>query len=567
MTEETDKKMPFGFEVSYELFNARGERLRNTLLLENPGAGHTLRLDIANLLTEEALVLRQRPSAGEVLGAHHFRLRFAAGALAARETRVVGADWDIRRVDREDGSADVYLAWRSPEVRIGPGDRLMLLVQGLYATPDAGTEVIVDVSWPALVVPEGPDDPNVFHLVPPEGSAGSDCSLAQQLALGVRDRRGRPDIPLRARFEGSNQVINIATTPNTTLTLRLVNSASPQSQEVLRFHRDPSDPAKSSRLVVALPVGTAEAQPWALGYDSFLERTKIALADWTVSGPTLSADGDLLEWELTPTKDVTIAPRESLTLTLSDMATTHPSGTTYLELRYSAVPGYWDGEILCPIEKSPLRFGRVDNYTNVGIGHAEPSAALHLHRGDMMIDTGEIQHAQAFKFRSFAKTLDDNAVAQFTNKDDAFLMTLFFSGKLRLWRPYAELQSAHSLTFRSDMEGGNTVARFLKQNDAVPLMELLGDGTLRLLRGRFKDGTGLVVPVGTVVAYAGSAPPAPEGWLMCDGGEHSSEDHKELSDLLGTTYGDAGEGKFRVPDLSTSAPAQSNQPLHHIIKA
>ncbi|WP_437681898.1 phage tail protein [Sorangium sp. So ce131] len=566
MTEETNKKMPFGFEVSYELFNARGERLRDTLLLENPGAGHTLRLDIENLLTDEAIVLRQRPTAGEVLGAHHFRLRFAAGALAARETRVVGADWDIRRVDREDGATDVYLAWRSPDVRIAPGDRLMLLVQGLYAAPDAGTEVIVDLSWPALVVPEGPDDPNVFHLVPPEGSAGSDCSLAQQLALGVRDRRGRPDIPLRARFEGSNQVINIATTPNTTLTLRLVNSASPQSQEILRFHRDPSDPAKSSRLVVALPVETAEAQPWALGYKSFLERTKITLADWTVSGPTLNADGDLLEWELTPTKDVTIAPRESLTLTLSDMATTHPSGTAYLELRYSAVPGYSDGEILCPVEKSPIHFGRVGTYTNVGIGHAEPSASLHLHRGDMMIDTGEIQHGNWFMFRAFQKTHDDNPVAQFSHQD-ALLMTLSRLGKLRLHAPYAELHGAHALTFRADVEEGDTVARFLKQNEAVPLMELLGDGTLRLLRGRFKDDTGFVVPVGTVVAYAGTAPPAPEGWLMCDGAEHDSKDHQELSDLLGTTYGDAGEGKFRVPDLSTSAPAQSSQLLHYIIKA
>ncbi|AUX42388.1 uncharacterized protein SOCE26_038190 [Sorangium cellulosum] len=567
MTEETNKKMPFGFEVSYELFNARGERLRNTLLLENPGAGHTLRLDIVNLLTDEAIVLRQRPTAGEVLGAHHFRLRFAAGALAARETRVVGADWDIRRVDREDGSTDVYLAWRSPDVRIAPGDRLMLLVQGLYASPEAaGTEVIMDLSWPALVVPEGPDDPNVFHLVPPEGSAGSDCALAQQLALGVRDRRGRPDIPLRAHFEGSNQVINYPTTPNTTLTLRLVNSASPQSQEILRFHHDPSDPAKSSRLVVALPVGTVEAQPWALGSESLLERTKITLADWTVSGPTLNADGDLLEWELTPTKDVTIAPRESLTLTLSDMATLHPSGTAYLELRYSAIPGYSDGEILCPIEKSPLRFGRSGTHDNVGIAHAEPSAVLHLHRGDMRIDTGEIQHGNWFIFRAFYRTLDDNHIAQFFHQDE-LLMTLSRLGKLRLHAPYSELQSAHSLTFRSDVTEGDTVARFLNQNAAVPLMELRADGTLRLLSGRFKDDTGFVVPVGTVVAYAGTAPPAPEGWLMCDGAEHDSKDHQELSDLLGTIYGDAGEGKFRVPDLSTSAPAQPNQPLHYIIKA
>jgi hypothetical protein len=64
--------------------------------------------------------------------------------------------------------------------------------------------------------------------------------------------------------------------------------------------------------------------------------------------------------------------------------------------------------------------------------------------------------------------------------------------------------------------------------------------------GRVKDKTGFLVPVGTVVAFAGIS--APEGWLLCDGALHSRATYPELSAVLASTYG-GDPSNFRVPDL------------------
>lgn len=56
-----------------------------------------------------------------------------------------------------------------------------------------------------------------------------------------------------------------------------------------------------------------------------------------------------------------------------------------------------------------------------------------------------------------------------------------------------------------------------------------------------------VPPVGTVSMYAGGS--APSGYLLCDGAAYNIVDYQDLYDVIGTTYGSAGAGTFRVPDL------------------
>ena len=57
-----------------------------------------------------------------------------------------------------------------------------------------------------------------------------------------------------------------------------------------------------------------------------------------------------------------------------------------------------------------------------------------------------------------------------------------------------------------------------------------------------------VMPVGGMAPYAGTA--APDGWLMCDGGQVSRVTYKALFDVAGTAYG-VGDGSttFNLPDL------------------
>ncbi len=69
--------------------------------------------------------------------------------------------------------------------------------------------------------------------------------------------------------------------------------------------------------------------------------------------------------------------------------------------------------------------------------------------------------------------------------------------------------------------------------------------------GRIEDKTGFVMPVGTVVPYAGST--APDGWLTCDGALHDTTTHNDLFHVIGYNYGGSGDS-FRVPDMQGRIP-------------
>jgi len=84
-----------------------------------------------------------------------------------------------------------------------------------------------------------------------------------------------------------------------------------------------------------------------------------------------------------------------------------------------------------------------------------------------------------------------------------------------------------------------------------------------LLLARVRDDIGLkkitvsnllssvpVMPIGTVVPYAGDV--APTGWLLCNGQEVQTVDYQELFSVIGYTYKAVGSvkvGFFAVPDL------------------
>ena len=107
---DNPKKRPFDFDIRYELFDARGERLRDVLLIENPGSGQALGLGIVNALVQEGESLTLHRISEVSASRYHFRLRFPAGTLAPREASTVGADWAVLRVGNTDGTTDVFLA-------------------------------------------------------------------------------------------------------------------------------------------------------------------------------------------------------------------------------------------------------------------------------------------------------------------------------------------------------------------------------------------------------------------------------------------------------------------------
>jgi microcystin-dependent protein len=60
------------------------------------------------------------------------------------------------------------------------------------------------------------------------------------------------------------------------------------------------------------------------------------------------------------------------------------------------------------------------------------------------------------------------------------------------------------------------------------------------------------VPVGTVVQYVGLV--APTGWFFCDGEIYDATQYSDLFGVIGTAYGDDGEGTFAVPNMKRNVP-------------
>lgn len=83
---------------------------------------------------------------------------------------------------------------------------------------------------------------------------------------------------------------------------------------------------------------------------------------------------------------------------------------------------------------------------------------------------------------------------------------------------------------------------------AAPFADRGAPGQDFVVDGRLQDRTGLVSPVGGMMAFAGTS--APSGWLLCDGAAVSRASYSELFAVVGTSYG-AGNGSttFHVPDL------------------
>jgi hypothetical protein len=73
-----------------------------------------------------------------------------------------------------------------------------------------------------------------------------------------------------------------------------------------------------------------------------------------------------------------------------------------------------------------------------------------------------------------------------------------------------------------------------------------GVGLKRLTKERFISNIP-IVPVGSVFPFAGIN--LPRGYLFCDGSEVRISDYTRLFEALGTTYGSATSGFFRLPDL------------------
>ncbi|MBD2253375.1 DUF6519 domain-containing protein [Nostoc parmelioides] len=106
------------------------------------------------------------------------------------------------------------------------------------------------------------------------------------------------------------------------------------------------------------------------------------------------------------------------------------------------------------------------------------------------------------------------------------------------------------INYANDFKGGVKIDSNLEVTGNVGIGTTSPQEKLHV-NGRIKDKTGWVMPVGSILPYAGST--APEGWFICDGSEIDTKGHEELFGVIGTQYG-RSEDKFKLPDLKGRIP-------------
>ena len=98
--------------------------------------------------------------------------------------------------------------------------------------------------------------------------------------------------------------------------------------------------------------------------------------------------------------------------------------------------------------------------------------------------------------------------------------------------------------YTNDVTEANAIvtASINLENDFGPDLNPDGGVNLSLIGADSK-------PVGTIFDFAGPTNSIPRGYLLCDGAEYSTNDYARLYAVIGSTFGSASDGCFKVPDF------------------
>ena len=194
-------------------------------------------------------------------------------------------------------------------------------------------------------------------------------SGSRQIHLSIVNQRGQKQIPLHVSFVGFNTILNDGQAQNT-LALRITNILKDGTIAL-----NPTGSNAASKFILSFDVqADNESRDWALGTVSQVRAIQVTVAgaeNWSITPP--SGQEESPEWILTPTQSKTaLAADEAIQLTLANIISSLPSGQTNLYIRYENIPGYWDGQFVLSIEKTPLLY----RGSNVSIGTINPTATL-----------------------------------------------------------------------------------------------------------------------------------------------------------------------------------------------
>jgi hypothetical protein len=384
-------------------FNLHDRDLQHVLYILDDPQGQHLTLQLTNTSGRD-IVLAEKGSVVDETN-HHFELRFRPGALAADSLDLITLAPDGWKLSHSpanaEGPVSLFLL-STTELTLKAGKELTLELEHVNADGRGGSRgTNVELRHKNLQYP---------------GSPPEDVASTRRLEhLSMVNHRGQKHIPLHVGFVGSNTILNDGGSPNE-LTLRITNVLKDRSLSL----------KDDSKFTLSFDVYQgAEQKDWALAEVTSVANLRITSEVWKKNNgkwegsrptpiPAVSV-AQSPEWPLQLAAPVELGPGEYLLLNIKELRSAAPTGHANLYVRYENIPGYWDGQFVCVIEKGPVVYrGR-----NVGIGVAQdPNSIARLQvagavkitadkgleegksRENLVIETGPFQPEARLAFRT-----------------------------------------------------------------------------------------------------------------------------------------------------------------------
>lgn len=363
-------------------FNLLDEQDQSVLYIDEDLAGHSLNVRIENT-GRQHLQLAATPHSEASEHIHHFALNFRAGTLLEDSLDKIklaeGSRWQMKLVKQPDRSVKIYLLATTPfKIEVGAVHTISFI--GFRAEGYQGTRgTRVELTYQNMGYE---NSPNFIQ--------------GQRLThLNIINHKGRKNIPLHTGFHGSNIILNDAVDDNSgsvnSLRLHLTNGLRPNSSNPAKSNitLKGKNAEKPTKFILSFDgQADGEHKDWALGTKSQVANIEIRPVAGNILGgqsvswsPAFGKPGDTFQLD----QDVVLQAGATLEFNITNIKSSSPAGYTNLYLHYENIPGYWDGQFVEVVEKSPLIY-RTNSagFEQVGIGTTDPQALLDVN-GDARV--------------------------------------------------------------------------------------------------------------------------------------------------------------------------------------
>lgn len=244
-------------------------------------------------------------------------------------------------------------------------------------------------------------------------------------------------------------------------------------------------------------------------------------------------------------------PEESIIyLPLKNIVVKSPPGRSIIRLCYKDIYKYGEGFFEIPIDRVsavPVKVDKNGQGYGLALGHDprtdldDPNAPVL----DQMLSVRQVGNGGAVRIDN-----SGTGVGLTVDQNSTGLAAKFIGGsgveidkKLVVNSGGAEISG--KLNAKDNVEIANKLVVKAGGAEINGKLDLMGNaeitGDMKVGK-RIRDQSGFVMPVGTVVSFAGTS--APEGWLLCNGQRVNGEQYRELAKVL---FGEE-RNLFDIPD-------------------